>query len=130
LVVALTYVAFFFILRRWTQISRLATEVMTGAALTVAIIIGLGVFALTGFDDLFRRFHLLAFTNDLWQLNPRTDRLIQMFPQGFWFDVTVLIGVMTVVEAVVLGLPAFLYLRWSQHREEQPQTEQASQPSK
>ncbi len=131
LVVALTYVAFFFILRRWTQPSRLATEVMTGAMLTVAIVLGLGAFALIGFDDLFRRFHLLAFTNDLWQLNPRTDRLIQMFPQGFWFDVTLLIGVLMVLEATVLSLPAFAYLRWSQrHEEHSLEEEKASRTSK
>lgn len=34
-----------------------------------------------GFEALFVRFHEIAFTNDLWLLNPETDVLIRMMPQ-------------------------------------------------
>ena len=40
---------------------------------------GAGRDRLTGFDSAFRNFHLLFFTNDLWQLSSR-DGLIQLFP--------------------------------------------------
>lgn len=36
------------------------------------------------FGTLFTRFHLLAFTNDLWLLNPETDLMIRMLPQEFF----------------------------------------------
>ncbi|MFQ5880422.1 MAG: TIGR01906 family membrane protein [Dehalococcoidia bacterium] len=120
LALALTYVVAAFVLRRQAGLRRLATEVAAGAGLALAIVVGLGGFALIGFDDLFQRFHLLAFTNDFWQLNPRTDHLIQMFPQGFWFDATMFIGLLTLAEAAALGLPAFLFLRRYRQRAERP----------
>lgn len=36
------------------------------------------------FGTLFTRFHLLAFTNDLWLLDPATDVMIRMLPQEFF----------------------------------------------
>ncbi len=40
------------------------------------------------FDWAFRKFHELFFTNDLWLLDPRTDRLIQLMPLDFFIDFT------------------------------------------
>ena len=68
------------------------------------------VTAITGFDGAFRQFHLLFFTNDLWQLSSR-DRLIQMFPQGFFFDTTMLIGATTVTFAALLAGAGWWYGR-------------------
>ena len=62
----------------------------------------LAVIAITGFDDAFRQFHLLFFTNDLWQLSSR-DRLIQLFPQGFFFETTLMIGATTIAFAGTLA---------------------------
>ncbi len=73
-------------------------------------IVALGVVAVSGFDGAFRQFHLLFFTNDLWQLSTR-DRLIQMFPQGFFFDTTMLIGGVTVVFALLIAGAGWWYLR-------------------
>ena len=35
-----------------------------------------------------------------------------MFPQGFWFDVTLVVGVITVLEGALLAVAGFGYLRW------------------
>lgn len=40
------------------------------------------------FDWAFRRFHEIFFNNDLWLLNPATDRLIQMMPLDFFIRFT------------------------------------------
>ncbi len=40
------------------------------------------------FDWAFRKFHEIFFTNDLWLLDPKTDRLIQMMPLEFFIDFT------------------------------------------
>ena len=40
-------------------------------------------------DGLFRRFHGLLFTNDLWLLNPKTDLMIRMLPEQFFQAVAV-----------------------------------------
>ena len=73
----------------------------SGVAVTGVIIV-LGVVAVSGFDGAFRQFHLLFFTNDLWQLSNR-DRLIQMFPQDFFFESTLLIGAAIIGTALAAG---------------------------
>lgn len=71
--------------------------------LIVALVVALAVVAMVGFDEAFRQFHLLFFTNDLWQLTS-ADALIQLFPQRFFFDTTLLIGAAIVAPAVLIGV--------------------------
>ena len=75
------------------------------------------VSVLVGFDSLFRKFHVLSFANDFWLLDPRTDHLVQMFPQNFWFDVTLAAGIATIAEGAVLALVGFAYVQWLDYRE-------------
>ena len=105
-----------------SRIRVLARALATGSALTLALVGATGVLAYLGFDAVWRQFHFLAFTNDLWELDPDTDHLIQMFPQGFWFDITVLIGAFTMLQALLIGGVSGVYLyltRWD-GEEEQP----------
>ena len=46
--------------------------------------LGLGIWAVADFDGFFVTFHKVAFTNDLWLLNPRTDLLIRLMPVDFF----------------------------------------------
>lgn len=51
------------------------------------LLIPLGLFALWAvrdFDAAFTAFHEALFTNDLWLLDPRTDLMIRMLPEGFF----------------------------------------------
>ena len=97
----------------WT---RLARYVSLGGMVTVGLVLLVGLLALVGFDRLFLAFHLVSFSNDLWQLDPSQDYLIAMFPQGFFFDATMLIALSTVAEAAVLALVAPTLLRWKPWR--------------
>jgi hypothetical protein len=36
-------------------------------------------------------------------LDPRTDYLIMLYPEGFWLDATLRIAMLSAVEALVLG---------------------------
>ena len=110
IVFVFTYVIGVFVWAREGSLRRLAVETLAAGLATVAVILGLGAVAVTGFQGAFEQFHFIAFDNDLWRLNPRTDHLIQMFPEDFWFDVSLLVGVMTLVEAGVLALASGLYL--------------------
>ncbi len=48
----------------------------------------IAVFVLVDFNTFWNAFHHVFFTNDLWQMNMFTDRMIQMFSGGnFFFDV-------------------------------------------
>ena len=93
-------------------LGELAQRVIRGVALMGILVVAVGVFALSGFDTLFLRFHQLAFTNDLWQLGPRRDYLVLIFPQGFWFDATMRVVAMTAAGAVALTLASGGYLLW------------------
>ncbi|HLZ08904.1 MAG TPA: TIGR01906 family membrane protein [Chloroflexota bacterium] len=71
----------------------------------VTIVIGVAAVGLTlvGFDTLFITFHELVFHNDFWQLDPRTDHLVQIFPFEFWYDAMLAVALRVVLVTVVLG---------------------------
>jgi integral membrane protein (TIGR01906 family) len=107
-----TYVVLVFIWAREGTLRRLAREALIASAAGLAVLAGAGVVVLAGFESAFERFHLVAFDNDLWKLDPSRDRLIQMFPENFWYDLTVWIAAVTFVElaltAIVSGIALWL----------------------
>jgi len=56
----------------------------TGAVFAVALAL-IGIIS-TDFSKYFIVFHKIFFNNDLWVLDPRTDMLINIVPEGFFFD--------------------------------------------
>ena len=59
-------------------------------------IVLLGIFAgliAKDFHKYFFLFHEIFFDNDLWLLDPKTDLMIRMLPEGFFFDMVVRISV-------------------------------------
>jgi integral membrane protein (TIGR01906 family) len=82
---------------------RLGTLLTAGAILTVVLLAVAGLLSLVDFSQAFVTFHELAFSNDLWMLDPRTDYLIMLYPEGFWLDATLRIAMLSAIEAVVLG---------------------------
>ena len=87
---------------------KLSWGLIGGSALTLALMLALGLGTLLDFNQLFLQFHLLSFTNELWQLDPTRDYLIMLFPSGFWYDATLFCALATAVGAVVLGGVGFL----------------------
>lgn len=72
--------------------------VLGGArALAVAILV-LGAFVVVAFDAAFELFHRLFFSAGSYTFDPRTDRLVQLFPYQFWSETAMAVG------AVALGL--------------------------
>jgi len=80
----------------------LAKLAFLGAALTIALLIILGIAALVNFDWLFVKFHQLFFTGETWRLS-YTDYLLRMFPEGFFNDTTLFVAGAIIVEALVIG---------------------------
>ena len=101
---------------RWTFAQRMARLGLWGGLLTLAIVALVGLFALVGFDSLFLLFHRISFANDLWQLDPRTDYLLIMFPLGFWFDATMRVALTTVAGAGLLAALSGGYLVYFRRR--------------
>jgi integral membrane protein (TIGR01906 family) len=96
----------------------LAAAALYGSVLTAGILAVAALLSLSGFDAAWSQFHGIAFTNDFWELDPSTDHLIQMFPEAFWFDITMLIGVATMAEAVLISACSVGYLMLSRPRGE------------
>jgi integral membrane protein (TIGR01906 family) len=107
---ALVFVVAVFIWAADASLRVLARILLRASLLTLGLLALFAVLALVGFDELFLRFHLVAFTNDLWKLDPGTDHLIQMFPRDFWFDATMLMAGLTALEAVLLASLSAIYL--------------------
>ena len=106
--------------RRWAFAMSMARLGLWGGLLTLAIVALVGLFALVGFDSLFLLFHQISFANDLWQLDARTDYLLIMFPQGFWFDATLRVALTTIIGAVLLVALSGGYLIYFRRRTERP----------
>jgi integral membrane protein (TIGR01906 family) len=98
----------------WRKEKRaLSLAIVYGSGLTLFLILALGVAALMDFNRFFLQFHLLSFANDLWMLDPSTDYLIMLFPQGFWFDATIFCALITLIAALALGTAGVFYLHKS-----------------
>ena len=63
-----------------------------GLLCVLALVTVVAVLAVVDFDSLFILFHKVAFTNDLWLLDPRTDLLIRLMPIGFFISYAAIIG--------------------------------------
>ncbi len=82
------------------------TGIVFGAAAVAAVLIS------SDFNKYFTLFHHIFFDNDLWILDPGTDRLINIVPQGFFIDTAFwCAAVFGVCMAVLLGVSIFVMLR-------------------
>jgi integral membrane protein (TIGR01906 family) len=96
----------------------LAAAALYGSVLAAGLLGLASLIALSGFDSAWTQFHVVAFRNDFWLLNPNEDHLIQMFPEAFWFDITMLIGIVTLLQATVIAGISAAYLLITRPREE------------
>jgi integral membrane protein (TIGR01906 family) len=81
--------------RLWRRLAR------AGTVIAVVTVFGGGIGVLV-FDQAFTVFHEIFFPGGNWQFDPRTDRLVQLFPDQFWSETTVAVGITIIVLA--LGL--------------------------
>ena len=108
----LAYVGAVFVWSHERSMRTLANQLIRAGIGTVGALTVAALAMLVGFDQLFYLFHRLSFANDLWELNPLTDHLIQMFPRDFWFMVTIAIGVATIIEGSLLVLAGYALRTW------------------
>ncbi len=99
-----------FALQRGRFVEPLARRALWGGGLTLGLLVVFGAVALVGFDSVFLKFHQLSFANDFWQLDPRTDYLVRIFPQEFWFDATMWVAVRAIAGALLLTVAGSAYL--------------------
>lgn len=77
---------------------------------TVFFIAALGYMLLTDFSKYFVIFHEVFFDNDLWLLDPQTDRLIQMLPEVFFYDISArMVSSYALISLVLSLIGAFFF---------------------
>ena len=81
-----------------------------GAQVTAVLLAVISAFILFAWDYFFTTFHELLFPPGTWTF-AYSDTLIRLFPEKLWFDVGVLLGVGTLVEALIVGALSYVKLR-------------------
>jgi integral membrane protein (TIGR01906 family) len=104
------YVVINFALRRGAFWPSLAKYVIWGSGTTIALLAVSGLWAVINFDSLFLLFHLVGFSNDLWQLYPG-DNMLLMFPQEFFNDAALFVAAAAIGEAIIIGGIAWGFLK-------------------
>jgi integral membrane protein (TIGR01906 family) len=82
----------------------LGREMLWSTGLMVGLVVLVAVLSLLDFDALWTRFHQIAFRNDLWLLDPRTDYLIMLFPEPFWFTATIRMATSVALQTVLVAV--------------------------
>lgn len=85
-----------------------------GGGLTIALILILTALVFLNWDFFFDTFHEIFFEAGTWQFY-RSDTLIRLYPEQFWFDVSLVIGGLTIGTSILcMAIP-----RWWKRRAEQ-----------
>jgi integral membrane protein (TIGR01906 family) len=77
--------------------------VRAGARWLVEALIVLGIIAVVAFDSLFDLFHRLLFPGGSYSFDPRTERLVQLFPFQFWQETAIAVGAVAIVAAIAVA---------------------------
>jgi integral membrane protein (TIGR01906 family) len=81
--------------RLWRRLS------LAGRVIAVATV-ALGIVGVLFFDTAFEVFHELFFPAGSFLFDPTTDRLVQLFPESFWVESTIGVGMVTILLAAGL----------------------------
>lgn len=84
-----------------------------GIGLFIGGMAGLALLISTDFTKYFTYFHLIFFDNDDWILNPRTDLLINIVPEGFFRDTAYTIAFIFLGVCLLLFLAAAALRKWA-----------------
>ncbi len=85
--------------RTWRAVRRGALGLTVGVAV-------LGAVAVVAFDQLFETFHEIFFPAGSYDFDPRTDRLVQLFPFPFWDETAMAVGAVIIALALALAFLA------------------------
>ncbi len=92
----------------WEQLSVAYTRCCVTLFVFLAF---LGMWAAVDFTGLWESFHHVFFRNDLWLLNPRTDLMINLFPEEFFLHMVMRIALMFAIGFVSLLGVSVWYLK-------------------
>ena len=98
------------LLWRTPHIRMINRALFEGGLLTIGLIALIVIFALASWDTFFTGFHAAFFENDTWYF-AYSDTLIRLFPEQFWFDAALAVGLLTVT-----GASSLIFVTWQAGR--------------
>jgi integral membrane protein (TIGR01906 family) len=94
---------------------KLAVATIWSGAITLALMLLLGIGTILNFDQLFLYFHQLVFTNNFWSVQ---GNMLLLFPDGFWYDTMTCLLIAIAATTIILGGLSWAYLE--SHKEKNP----------
>lgn len=98
--ILLAIIAIGSIVFRKYMVKIISMSLMVSGVVNLALV-SIAYLARDAFERLFLQFHLIAFDNEYWILNPSSDKLIQLFPEAFWHSITTKIVLMVLWLGVI-----------------------------
>ena len=108
-------------LRNHTGSCKIGGNHIFGCTIAKGLLIGTGIFLVfcvllgfavaSDFTNAFITFHHIFFNNDLWILDPSVDMLVNIVPEGFFYDTASRILILFAISLLVICTTAALYLR-------------------
>jgi integral membrane protein (TIGR01906 family) len=92
---------------RWRRRRWFLRSVGVGGTVLVGAVVALGAVAVVAFDPLFELFHRIFFPPGSYTFDPATERLVRLFPDAFWFETTIALGVVIGILGAVVAAVAF-----------------------
>ncbi len=108
-VIALLAIISLYLLIRHSP-SHASVSLVRGSILSISLVVAIVIIAVLSWNTFFTGFHSLFFSSGTWQFE-YSDTLIRLFPEQFWFDAAVVIGVLTVAGACLLWCIAHRMVR-------------------
>ena len=91
------------LLEKTNRLVSCGNALIKGGLATGGLVLAVSLIGIIAFPWLFTLFHRISFSNDFWLLDPRKHLLVQMFPQRFWFEATLFLGLASALEGVALA---------------------------
>ena len=88
--------------RHRSGLADIASWLRRGGVLTIATIGVLGLASVVAFDFVFEIFHRMGFPQGNYRFDTRTAYLVRVFPFGFWQEITLLIGALSLAAGGLL----------------------------
>jgi integral membrane protein (TIGR01906 family) len=76
--------------------------VRSGAAVLAVVVAAMAGFAVVAFTLLFEVFHRVLFAPGTYTFDPTTDRMVQLFPEAFWFHTTIVLAIGLILSGLVV----------------------------